>query len=149
MKLSGKFLQSSALPFSTIGIFFCSPKLEFYVRCVQIFKTRRRENCSTLLIFFWKKEYGYKRVLWQPQFLISFCINEFKNGNMCGWLTLVFFLSPTTFLQPFVSRDFSNNYFHSHTSLRDESIITNLIYLLFIINYKLNHMRTLCGKSWA
>lgn len=68
--------------------------------------------------FLKKKECGYKRVLLQPQFLISFCINEYKNGNMCGWLTLEFFsLTHNSFLQPFVSRDFSNNYFHSHTSL--------------------------------
>lgn len=88
-----------------------SPKLEFYVRCVQIFKTRH-------FLVFQKKECRYKRVLLQPQFLISFCINEYKNGNMCGWLTLEFFsLTHNSFLQPFVSRDFSNNYFHSHTSL--------------------------------
>lgn len=100
------------------------------------FLKRVKKNCSSLLEFFFeKKECGYKRVLWQPQFLISFCINEYKNGNMCGWLTLEFFsLTHNFFLQPFVSRDFSNNYFHSHTSLRDDESIIEKIYLLAFSN---------------
>jgi hypothetical protein len=159
MKLSGKFSNPSALPFSNVDnrhfLLSSIPNLNFMctrIVCVCMCEfyffsnASRRKNCSTPFNFFNSILKKKERVVLKAASISNLDLHQWMTKMVicAGSGVLSFSLSPTTFFSlPFVSRDFFQIiiFTHSYTSLRADwrhnIEISNYLFTVGLLNWKI------------